>query len=313
MASPHGPLMRACLIEAFGSLEQVKVARVPRPAASAGEILVSVAAASINPIDWKLVDGSLQGLFPVSLPRILGRDCVGHVVSSGTSDFRVGDRVIAVTDARRDGPHAEFALVSPEQACRVPDDVSDLNAVAIGNSGATAWTCLKEVANIQKGQRILIQGGAGAVGALAVQIAAHEGAEVITTCQGKNMDHVRSLGAHTVIDYVEDDFARHVSDCDVVLDLVGGDVHRRSFEVLKPGGSLVYVFADPIGPPVRSDVQVRRADIRARGEHFDGLLRLHRAGRLKPTILEVCPIEKARSAYRLAAHPHAPGKIVLTM
>lgn len=305
--------MRACLIEAFGSLERIRRARVPRPEASAGELLVRVAAASINPIDWKLVDGGLQQLFPVSLPRILGRDCVGRVVSSDTPHFRVGDRVMAVTDSRCNGTHADFALVSPEQACRIPDDVSDLDAIAIGNSGATAWICLKDVANLQEGQRLLVQGGAGAVGALAVQIARHGGAEVIATCSKRNMDHVRSLGAHTVIDYVGDDFARHVSGCDVVLDLVGGDVHRRSFDVMKPGGLLVHVFAAPIGPPTRSDVRVRRAEIRARGEHFDALLRLCRAGHLKPTILEIFPVEEAQSAYRLAAHPHAPGKIVLTM
>jgi NADPH:quinone reductase-like Zn-dependent oxidoreductase len=156
--------MRACLIEKFGSLEeQLQIANVGLPLAGPDELLVKVFAASVNPSDWKLIDGRLQALFPVTLPRILGRDCAGEIVSGRAAGLAIGDRVLAVADTRKNGTHAEYAVVPSCQAAPVPASLSNEQAVAIGNSGATAWICLIDVARIASGQRVLIHGGAGAV------------------------------------------------------------------------------------------------------------------------------------------------------
>ena len=303
--------MRACLIERFGSLEELRIANVDEPRAGPDELLVKVSAASINPSDWKLIDGSLQELFPVTLPRILGRDCAGEIVSGGAEGLAIGDRILAIADARKNGTHAEYAVVPSSQATRIPASLSNEQAVAIGNSGATAWICLVDVARIVSGQRVLIHAGAGSVGGLAIQIARAFGAEVITTCRGDNLGHVRSLGAHFAIDYTRDDFVKQAGPCDVVFDTVGGEVNRRSYAVLKPGGILVYVYALPIGPPVRNDVRVQRGEIRPMRHHLQDLMKLASANVLKPQIGAVWPLAKAREAYARAASGHARGKNIL--
>ena len=304
--------MRACLIEKFGSLEeQLQIANVGLPLAGPDELLVKVFAASVNPSDWKLIDGRLQALFPVTLPRILGRDCAGAVVSGRAAGLAAGDRVLAVADARKNGTHAEYAVVPSCQAAPIPASLSNEEAVAIGNSGATAWICLVDVARIASGQRVLIHAGAGAVGGLAIQLSRHFGAEVITTCRGDNLDHVRSLGAHLAIDYTREDFVKQAGSCDVVFDMVGGEVNRRSYAVLKPGGMLVYVHALPIGPPLRNDVRVQRGEIRPMRHHLQELMRLAAANVLKPRIGAVWPLAEARAAYARAASGQTRGKNIL--
>ncbi len=303
--------MRACCIDAFGDFDRLRVAEVEVPRPGPDELLVKVAAASVNPIDWKLIDGTLQHLFPVAFPRVLGRDCSGDIVLDGSERPRTGDRVLAISDARKNGTHAEYAVVPCSQAAPIPPSVSDEEAVAIGNSGATAWISLVEVAGIASGQRVLIHGGAGAVGGLAIQLARHFGAEVVTTCGPNNLDYAKSLGAHRAFDYTREDFVDLAGPCDVVFDTVGGEVHRRSYAALKSGGILVYVHALPIEPPLRADVRVRRAEIRATGRHLQQLLELAVRNILKPQIGAVWPLAQARQAYARAASGYSRGKNIL--
>lgn len=305
--------MKACVLREFGTLDRVNVEEFAKPCPTGEELLIRVSAASINPIDWKLVDGSLQQLFPVTLPRILGRDCAGIVVASSNEEFCKGDRVLAVTSATRNGTHAEYVLVSPTQAALIPPGISEIEAVAVGNSGATALLALTEVAKVRAGQRILIHGAAGAVGALAVQIARHLGVDVIATCSASNVAYVNSLGANRVIDYQNQDFESLVADCDAVLDLVGGDVHKRSFSVLRSGGVLAYVHALPISSKTRPDIRVERAEIRAQAVHLHQLLYLTSIGAIKPRIARIFDFQDAPLAYREAASKHPPGKLILKM
>jgi NADPH:quinone reductase-like Zn-dependent oxidoreductase len=179
-------------------------------------------------------------------------------------------------------------------------------------AGVSALIPLVEVANVQAGQRVLIHAGAGGVGTFAVQIARHMGAEALATAGSRNIAYVTKLGAHRVIDYTTTDFATAARDCDVVFDTLGGDIHRRSFSCLKPGGVLVRLSAPPIdGPPPRGDVRVVRAQIHGGPSCPAG--RLGVTGTVLPQVSRQISLQDAQSGYAASEGGHTVGKIVLTM
>ena len=304
--------MRAWRIHDYGGAERLTLETVPVPATHEGELLVKVAVASVNPIDWKTREGHLRKVMPVPLPRILGRDCAGTVVESGSSAFEPGERVLAVGDPGRDGCQAEYALVPAGASAQIPASVPFEESIAFAISGTSAWMPLAEIANLRRGVRVLVHAGAGGVGSVGVQLARHFGAEVFATCSSKNLEFVRSLGA-TPIDYTCEDFVAAAGPCDVVFDTVGGEVHRRSFAALKPGGLLVYINAAPIDPnPLRQDVRVVAAQIRTTTERLEAQLELAARGVIKGQVGRVFPFEQARAAYDLVQTGHGRGKVMIT-
>jgi NADPH:quinone reductase-like Zn-dependent oxidoreductase len=284
--------MRAIRIHAYGGPEVMRVDDVPQPVAGQGERLVKLAAASVNPIDWKI----RHGLMNVPLPRVLGRDGAG-------TDVATGERVVGVGA----GTHAEYAVFPQTATAEVPESVSVEEAAALGIAGLSAWIPLVENAKVAPGQRVLIHAGAGGVGAFAIQIARLRGAEVWTTCSARNAQFCRSLGAYQTIDYTGEDFTATGPIFDVVLDSIGGAVHSRSAEVLKSGGVLVYLSAAPIQPIARNDIQVKPTEVRATSERLEKLMSL----RLQVSIDARYPLERAAEAYELSRGRHARGKIVL--
>jgi NADPH:quinone reductase-like Zn-dependent oxidoreductase len=284
--------MRAIRIHAYGGPEVMRVDHVPQPVAGQGERLVKLAAASVNPIDWKM----RQGLMNVPLPRVLGRDGAG-------TDVATGERVVGVGT----GTHAEYVVLTQTATAVVSEDVSLEEAAALGIAGLSAWIPLVENAKLAPGQRVLIHAGAGGVGAFAIQIARLRGAEVWTTCSARNAEFCRSLGAYQTIDYTGEDFTATGPIFDVVLDSIGGAVHSRSAEVLKSGGVLVYLSAAPIQPIARNDIQVKPTEVRATSERLEKLMSL----RLQVSIDARYPLERAAEAYELSRGRHARGKIVL--
>jgi NADPH2:quinone reductase len=316
--NPIPPTMQAWVMHGYGGAEAMRLETVAVPQPRPGELLLRVEAASVNPADWKIRAGLLQAVLPLTFPRVLGRDCVGTVVrlGEGCDGFTMGERVLAVADPLRDGTHAEYTVVAGAMAARVPAALSAADAACLGVSGLSAWIPLVEIAALQPGQRILIHAGAGGVGGIAVQIARHMGAEVLATCGAANVDYCASLGAHHVIDYTAERFELAVSGCDVVFDTIGGDVHRRSFDVLRPGGLLVHLTAAPIDAtdpiPRRPDVRVVRADVRASTARLGKLLEWAAAGYIRPQVARAFPLVQAREAYALSAGGHVRGKLVLT-
>jgi len=298
--------MRAVRVHAYGGPETMRYEEVPMPTPGAGERLVSLAAASVNPIDWKIRQGRLRAVFSLELPRILGRDGAGTDVASG-------ERVMGLGAAGRDGTHAEFAVFQAHSSCVIPPEVSLEDAAAAGVAGLSAWIALTENAQLTAGDRVLIHAGAGGVGSLAIQIAALRGAEVWTTCSARNADWCRGLGAYKVIDYTKQNFTAPGQIFDVVLDTIGGPVHRASTEVLKPGGRLVYLNADPVHPVMRKDVTVIPTDVRATQKRLLAVLALIAEGRVKVPIQARFPLARAAEAYELSRGGHARGKILLTM
>jgi NADPH:quinone reductase-like Zn-dependent oxidoreductase len=298
--------MRAVRVHAYGGPETMRLDEVPMPTPGVGERLVSLSAASVNPIDWKMRDGRLRSVFSLELPRVLGRDGAGTDVGSG-------ERVMGLGAPGRDGTHAEYTVFQAHSSCVIPPEVSFEDAAAAGVAGLSAWIALTENAQVAAGDRVLIHAGAGGVGSFAIQIAALRSAEVWTTCSARNADWCRSLGAYRVIDYTKENFTAPGQIFDAVLDTVGGAVHRLSSEVLKPGGKLAFLNAEPPQKVMRKDIKVLPTDVRATQKRLLAVLTLIAERQIRVPVGARFPLERAAEAYELSRTGHARGKILLTM
>ncbi len=305
--------MKAMLLTANGGPEMLRFGDAPSPVAGPGEILVDVHAASINAADYKVRLGSHGSL---QFPYILGRDFSGVVAAlgDGVSDFKVGDPVFGVLDAGKEGAYAEQLAIKAAIVARKPDRLSHAQAAAMALTGITAIWAVEDTARLQKGETILIQGGAGGVAGFAIQLAKHLGATVITTASAANADYVRGLGADKVIDYNAEDFTKTVSNCDVVFDTVGDEVQLRSYSVLKPGGRLVWVAPAPPGSkPPREDVKVLRPAVARDRAHLQRIVALLEAGAVAPPPIVSYALADAADAHRISEARHLRGKLVLTV
>src|SRR6202012_3378675 len=247
--------MKAAYIERHGGPEVLKYGDMPDPVAGPGQVVVDIAAASVNGADWKVRDGKSGQLS--RFPYILGRDFSGVVsaVGDGVNDLRVGDEVFAVCDVGQEGAYAEkiaikAAIVGKKTAARW-----HIDAAALALAGLTAIVSVEDTLKLKKGETILIQGGAGGVARFAIQLAKHLGARVITTASAANHDYLEKIGVDEIIDYNAVDFTKVVKNCDAVFDTVGGDVAQKSFAVLKPGGRAAFIASGAQAPkPERADV-----------------------------------------------------------
>jgi NADPH:quinone reductase-like Zn-dependent oxidoreductase len=303
--------MRAMLLTGHGGPEMLRLGDAPDPTAGPGEIVVDVHAASVNAADYKV---RLGGHGSLKFPHILGRDFSGVVAAlgDGVSDFAVGDPVFGVNDAGHEGAYAEKLAIKAAIVARKPDRLSHMQAAAIALTGITAIWAVEDTARLQKGETILIQGGAGGVAGFAIQLAKYLGAIVITTASAGNAEYVRGLGADHVIDYNAEDFTKVVSDCDVVFDTVGDEVQVRSYDVLKSGGRLVWVAPAPNGfKPPRSDVKVLRPAVSRDRAHLERIVALLDAGAVAPPPIVRYALADAAQAHRVSEARHLRGKLVL--
>ncbi len=308
--------MRAWRIRAYGGPEVLALEEAPVPRPGAGELLVRVRAASVNPIDWKMRRGLLAEVFPVAFPRTLGRDCAGEIeaLGPGVRGFAAGATVAGVADPRAGGTHAEFALLLAAQAAPVPEGVDAAAAASLCVAGLSASIALAEVARVAAGQRVLVHAGAGGVGTLAIQIARHLGAEVLATASAANREYCAGLGAARVIDYRSEDFVAAAAPCDVVLDTLGGDAHLRSLRALRPGGLLVALQAAPIPDGARrADVRVVAAQVRPTRERLERIFGWAATGVLHAQIGRTFAFADAPHAYDASESGHARGKLVIAV
>src|SRR5437588_9444871 len=307
--------MKAVLFEKHGGPEVLHPAEVPDPVAGPGEVIVDIHAASVNAADYKVrLGGGAYSGRGVKLPHILGRDFSGVVsaVGPGVTDLRVGDLVFGVCDQGIEGAYAEKIAISAAIIAKKPDSLGHAEAAAMALTSLTALWALEDTAKLKAGETILIQGGAGGVAGFAIQLAKHLGATVITTASARNHDYVRSLGAERIIDYQKEDFTKAVSGCDVVFDTVGGEVQVRSYEVLKPGGRLVWIAAAPAGfQPSRADVEVLRPRVARDRAHLERMIELLDAGAVWPPAITRYPLAEAAAAHRISEGRHLQGKLVL--
>lgn len=232
-------LQRAIWVLAYGDANAATVAEIEKQEPGPGQVLVRVRAAGVNGIDWKVREGHVRHAFPLPLPIVLGAEMAGVVdaVGPGTSRFRVGDRVMGAVGGL--GAYADFLTVSEQSLSLTPDNLDDVHAAAVPVAAVAAWKSLHHAGPVHPGQRILIHGAAGGLGAYAVQYAKRAAAEVFATAGTADLGYVRSLGADHVIDYQSQRFEDVVQDIDLVLDYVGGEVLDRSWQVLSEDGVIV--------------------------------------------------------------------------
>jgi NADPH2:quinone reductase len=313
--------MKAIVIESFGGPEVLRPADVPPPEPAADEVLIEVAYAAVNPVDWKIREGMLAGMFPHEFPVILGWDAAGTVKGTGknVTGFRIGDRVYAYCRKPKVGfgTYAEFVAMNQAAVAPMPKNVGFAEAAGIPLAGLTAWQSLFDAAKIQAGDKVLIHAGAGGVGSLAIQFAKHTGAEVFTTAGGANHAYVKSLGADVAIDYTKENFIdavrkREPGGIDLVYDAVGGDVQTKSYEVLKKGGRLVAIVNPPVEEEARRyGVEASHVFVTPDGEQLRRIGALIESGAVKPPALQEMRLEEAAEALRRSQAGHVRGKIVL--
>jgi NADPH:quinone reductase-like Zn-dependent oxidoreductase len=308
------PSMKAVRVHAYGGPEVLTFEDVPCPTPGRGEVLIKVAATTVNPFDCALRAGYLSGMLPIVMPYIPGTDIAGVVeaVGPGVEEFRPGDRVFARGGVMRDGSSAEFTVVPESDLALSPASLDPIHAAALPHVTLTAWQALFELAGLSAGQTVLIHGAAGGVGHVAVQLAKWRGAHVIGTTS-RNEEFVRSLGADEVINYAKEPFEKRVSGVDVVLDTIGGDTQERSWKVLKPGGILVSVIQAPSEDSAAAH-GVRHAFVYSTppiGPTLNKVAKLVEEGTLKPEVSAVLPLNDIRKAHEMVEGKHVRGKVVL--
>ncbi len=315
--------MKAAYYENHGTPEVLKIGDLPVPEPQADEVLVQVAAAGINPIDRRLRNGELSEYIARTFPVVPGWDLSGRITSVGSevTNYAVGDAVagLAFTWSIQHGTNAEFAPVKASAIARKPDGLSYEQAAALPLVSLTAWQSLAEFANIQPGQSVLIQAGAGGLGSVAICIAKHLGATVYTTCSAKNFDYVLSRGADHAIDYTKSDYVQVLGQMepegvDMVLEsLLSEAATRAAIHITKPGGTVVYMNNEP---PEMEEIQKKNIKTeflhhRPDGESLAKLMSLYQRGILKLPQLHVMPLDKVKEAHELSESGHIQGKLVL--
>jgi NADPH:quinone reductase-like Zn-dependent oxidoreductase len=313
--STRRKFMKAMLLMGHGGPEMLRYGEAPDPVPGPGEVVVDIHAASVNAADYKVRRGS-SVYSGVRFPHILGRDFSGVVAAlgAGVTDLAPGDAVFGVTEQGVEGAYAEKIAIKAAIIARKPETLGHAEAAALALTSLTALWALEDTARLAPGETILIQGGAGGVAGVAIALAKHIGATVITTASAGNHAYVRSLGADQVIDYRVEDFARSASDCDVVFDTVGGAVRAGCYAVLKPGGRLVWIAPAPEGfQPPRSDVRTLRPNVARDRAHLERMLALLAAGAVRPPTITRYGLADAAEAHRVSEARHLQGKLVLVV
>jgi NADPH:quinone reductase-like Zn-dependent oxidoreductase len=305
--------MKAVYLERFGGPEVLHYGELPDPVAAAGEVVVEVAAASVNAADWKFRSGQYARHSGGKFPLIPGRDFSGAVsaLGGGVDDLKIGDAVFGVLDVGREGTYTEKLAIKAAIIAKKPARLSHVEAAAVALTGLTAVNSIADTLKLQRGETILIQGGAGGVAGFAIQFAKHLGARVITTTSAANRDYVLGLGADQVIDYNAQDFTKVVSGCDAVFDTVGGEVAEKSFAVLKPGGRAAFIASGVEAPkPTRSDVVSLRPPVQRSRAAMQQIAELIETGAVQVPAIKVYPLAQAVEAHRLSESRHFRGKLV---
>ena len=309
--------MRVIRQHVLGGPEVLELVEAPRPEPGPTEVLVRVAAAGVNPVDWKT---RTRGGFLGQPPFTVGWDVAGVVqeVGRGVTRFAPGDRVFGMPRFPHEAAaYAEYLTSPSRQLARIPERLDDVEGAALPLAGLTAWQALVETAGVQPGQRVLVLAAAGGVGHLAVQIAKARGAYVIGTARAAKHPFLAELGADEAVDYTTEAVEERIRDVDVVLDLVGGDSSRGALETLRDGGLFVAV-------PSSAGVEALRAlagdRVRVTGilvepdrTGLEALAGLVEKGELRVYIEETFPLEQAARAHELGETGRTQGKLVLVV
>ncbi len=306
--------MKAMIVRRFGGPHVMHEEFIDRPSPRTGQVLVEVRAASVNPVDTKIRSGQFKAALP-ELPAILGRDVSGVVVAApGNRRFRVGDAVFGMLGYDR-GAYGEYAIAKGTELTHRPGKVPDAEASTLGVAALTAWQGLFDHGKLQKGERVLIHGGAGGVGHFAVQFAKLKGATVIVTAGARDHAWLMRLGADQVIDYQQEKFEELAGSIDLVFDLIAGETQERSWQTLKDrGGRMVSTLTVP-SPAEAKRHRARAVRMMARidADQMAEIAKLVASGKVKAHVGRKFPLGKAVKAHQLLETGHVRGKVVLTV
>jgi NADPH:quinone reductase-like Zn-dependent oxidoreductase len=326
--------MRAFAIDNYK--DPLTLREMPDPQPGPGEVVVAIAATSVNPFDAKLRDGAFKALMPMPMPLILGGDLAGTVVAlgAGASRFKIGDEVFA--RPTRTGTFTERIALAETDLALKPTGLGMVEAASLPLVALTAWQVLVERAKLRRGQKVLIHAGSGGVGTIAIQLAKHLGATVASTAGTDNIELVKSLGADVVIDYRKEDFATRLNGYDVVLNTLGPDVLEKSVSVLKRGGKLISIsgppdpaFARGVGAnwivrqvlrfgsaKIRHKARKQGVDysflfMRADGAQLAEIAKLVDAGAIRPVIDQIFDFDETPAAMERVESGRSRGKVVI--
>ena len=314
-------VMKSAQINRYGDSEVIEINHnTPEPTLSSGKVLVSIKSAGVNPVDWKIREGAFQQMIHLQFPFTLGMDFSGVIKQVGegvsNSDFKQGDEVYGQAGVINggSGAFAEMALANTESIANKPKRLSHVEAAALPLVGVSAWRALIENIGLSKGQRILIHGGAGGIGSIAIQLAKYLGAFVATTVSANDKMFVQELGANHVIDYKSQNFEDLLHDYDSVFDTVGGETYKRSFKVLKKGGILISMLEQPNSElmnqyNVKAIFQFTQAD----RQRLTKLAEWVDQNNIRVNTDRTFLLDEAGKALDYQKNVHPRGKVVLTM
>jgi NADPH:quinone reductase-like Zn-dependent oxidoreductase len=331
--------VQAYIIDRYGGPDRMHLAERPEPAVGPTDVRIRVHAASLNPIDFKLRDGKAKMVLKPAMPLILGCDVAGTIdqVGSAVTAWKSGDEVFARLEKDRMGALAEWVSADQSVVARRPARATWEQAASIPLAGLTALQALRDIARLERGQRVLIHAGAGGVGTLAIQIAHRLGAWVATTTSTKNVDLVTSLGADLAVDYTKEQVADRVRDLDVVLDTLGAASEVTSLGLCRRGGVVVGAsgmpdrdfarahlpaFARPVvwlatrarrAAEARSGATFRYVFMSPSGAQLAELASWVDDGTLRPVVHQVFPFAEVKDAFAELERGRARGKIVVLL
>ena len=307
--------MIAVQINSFGGPEVIAINNnAPKPVPSPNQMLVEVYAASLNPVDKGIAAGYMKDM--VNLPATLGGDFSGVVVQVGESvtDFKKGDKVYgqALILNGGSGSFAQFVAANAGNTAHQPKQITFVEAASLPLAGASALQAVEGHIQIKPDQKILVHGGAGGIGSIAVQIAKSHGAFVASTASANDLNYVKSLGADKVIDFRKEKFEDILKDYDAVFDTFSGDTTTRSFKVLKKGGIIVSMLAAP-DPKLAEKYQVTAFGqmTNTNTKKLNHLTDLVNTGKLKPQVAKVFPLNQTLEAFKYLTEGHPRGKVVI--
>jgi NADPH:quinone reductase-like Zn-dependent oxidoreductase len=306
------PMMKAIVVHEYGGPEVLKYEDVPRPEPKENEALVRVIAAGVNPVDALIRSGKYAKFFGTTLPLIPGYDIAGIVEKTGAkiTKLKAGDSIYAYV--LWGGGYAEYAVATEGEATAKPKSLNYIEAAAVPLAALTAWQALIDTAKLSAGQTVLIHGGSGGVGSMAIQIAKARGAKVIATASTSNQELLKQLGADVAIDYTKTKFEDVAKDVDVVLDSVGKDTLARSYGVVRKGGIIATLVAEPDQAELdKHGIRGAAISVKPNASELAEITKLIEEKKIKPVVSQVLPLTEAVKAQEQAATHHTRGKIVL--
>ena len=312
--------MKSIQINKYGGSDAIGINdNVPIPKVSTGKVLVEVKASGVNPVDWKIREGYFQQMVPLQFPATLGTDFSGIVKELGENasmDFNIGDEVYGQASvlSGSSGSFAELVLTNNDNIGPKPKTLNSIEASGLPLVGVSAWQALVENIGLSRNQKILIHGGAGGIGSIAIQLAKHLGAFVATTVKSEDKEFVRQLGADEIVDYTTQNFEDIIQDFDAVLDTVGGETYKKSFKVLKNNGTIVSMLEQPDSNLMKQyGVKAIFQFTETTNERLTKLAQWIDQNNIKVNVEKTFPLAETAKALEYQKDNHPRGKVVITI